>query len=140
METLLLVVEYFVAGFGVLILVLTLYIIVTAYYYQVLRGPVLERELGFRHGSAYLPDHNVQGYISAVCVDHVVDDGVFAQAGFRSGDVLPDVSLTGFFKRLHHHRGSHVEFAVVDGGDGPPFRLRPRRVMGFAVPPACQGT
>jgi hypothetical protein len=109
-----------------------IYIIAQAYYYQGRVGPTLERELGFQHGAAYL--RNGGQTQSAVAIVAVADNGVFAQAGFRAGDVLPGISFTELFKLLHRHRGRVTELAVVDGGEGPDFHERPRRVLRFVVP------
>lgn len=111
------------------------WVIVDALIYQGLLRPGLERDLGFQEGTALLPDRGLRSYISAVAVDSVSEDGRFARAGVRAGDVLPDESHTSLFKKLHRHRGRMVELAVVDGGAGPAFRARPRRVVHLLVPP-----
>ena len=94
------------------------YIMVEAYYYQMRLGPGLERDHGFKEGAAYLffQGRFGEGHHSAVAIQEVTDGGVFAQAGFRAGDVLPDVTHTGLFKHLHRHRGQQAELAVVEGG------------------------
>ena len=66
--------------------------------YQTLFGPNLERDLGFREGKSILPGSSLLGYASAVAVTSVTDDGLFAAAGIRAGDVLPDESHTSLFK------------------------------------------
>ena len=135
MENVLMVVQGFFAAFGASVFALVTYILGEALYYQVLLAPTLERDLGFRHGTAYLPDDGVLGYVSAVAIESVTDGSVFQRAGFRSGDVLPDFSHSSLFKSLHRHRGRTSELAVVDGGPGPVFHYRTRRVIRFAVPP-----
>ncbi len=108
------------------------YIFVEGTYYQGILGPALERDLGFHEGAAYLCVGRRTH--SAVAIKTIVEDGIFAKAGFVAGDVLPGLSHTDLFKRLHRHRGRVVEFTVVDGGEGPPFYERPKRVLKFAVP------
>lgn len=114
--------------------VLSAWIVVEAAIYQGIYQPNLERDLGFSEGTAILPDSSLRGYISAVEVS-TVNDGAFARAGFRAGDVLPDESHTSLFKKLHRHRGRTVELTVVDGGAGPPFHERPKRIIRIDVPP-----
>lgn len=128
--------EALLQGAGCLFLLLvaaSAYIAAEAYYYQGRLGPALERDLGFREGAAYL--RIGRRLYSAVAIKEVTAGGVFARAGFRAGDVLPDVSHTDLFKLLHRHRGRAAELAVVGSGAGPPFYERPRRVIRFAVPP-----
>jgi hypothetical protein len=122
------------AASGALALAFGAYIVAEALYYQIILGPGLERDLGFRHGVACLPNHGARGYVSAVAIDSVNEGGVFQQVGFRDGDVLPDVSHSTLFKLLHRRRGRMAELAVVDGGPGPDFYGRPRKVLRFAVP------
>jgi hypothetical protein len=112
------------------------YICVEAYHYQCCLGPALERDLGFREGAVYLQVG--RSVHSAVAIEEVTEGGTFETAGLRAGDVLPDRSHTDLFKLLHRHRGRVAELAVVDGGEGPPFYMRPRRVVRFAVPPRGQ--
>ncbi len=113
------------------------WIVAEASIYQELFSLGLERDLGFRHGKAILPYSGKQGHRSAVDVSCVTEDGPFARAGVRPGDVLPDESLTSVFKKLHRHRGKTLELAIVDGGAGPPFHERPRRIIRILVPPLC---
>lgn len=124
-----------VSLFGVFCVVVA-YIAIDSYYYQVRLGPSLKRDLGFCEGAAYLQVN--RSLHSAVAITQVDEDGVFSRAGFRAGDVLPDLSHTALFKLLHRHRGRVAELAVVDGGEGPPFSKRPRRVIRFAVPLATE--
>jgi hypothetical protein len=122
--------------FLLLVIVVSAYVVVEACSYQGYLGPALERDLGFRRGSAYL--RVGRGLHDAVAITSVSDGGVFATAGFRSGDVLPNVSATGLYKLLHRHRGRMAVLSVVDGGEGPPFDERPRRVFRFNVPQGGQ--
>jgi hypothetical protein len=115
--------------------IFTAWTVAQAWIYVGLFGPGLERDLGFRDDKAILPTSNVFGYISAVAVKSVIAESPFARAGIRSGDVLSDESHISLFKKLHHHRGETVELAIVDGGSGPPFHERPRRVVRVLVPP-----
>jgi hypothetical protein len=108
-----------------------------AYYCEWVIRPRMERGLGFRRGSACRSAPNFAGYSKAMAVVSIVDGGEFQRAGFRAGDVLPDVSYIGFFMRLWRRRGHAVEFAVVDGGEGPPFEARSRRTIRLVIPPDC---
>jgi hypothetical protein len=108
--------------------------IVAAFYYQGWLGAALQRDLGFRECRAYLFFGRWRHH-SAVAIEAVDGGGVFALAGFRKGDVFPELSHTDLFKMLHRHRGRVAELTVVDGGKGPPFCERPRRVIRFTVPP-----
>ena len=114
--------------------VLSAWNIVEAAIYQGIYKPTLERDLGFSEGTAILPGIGLLGYISAVEVS-TVSGGAFARAGFRAGDVLPEESHTSLFKKLHRHRGKTVVLTVVDGGAGPPFDERPKRMIQIDVPP-----
>jgi hypothetical protein len=118
-----------------LLFALAMYAIAWETYYQLVVGPVLERKLGFREGKAILPGGTIFGYTASVAIVSVVPGGVFERAGFRGGEALPDLSHGGLFWRLQRHRGRVVELSVVDGGHGPPFHERPRRVVRFEVPP-----
>jgi hypothetical protein len=82
---------------------------VQASYYQEFLGRELEKDMGFRHGADCLPSGNPFGYTKAVSLISVAKGGVFAKAGFRAGDVLPEESLSGLFKRLHRCRGRITE-------------------------------
>jgi hypothetical protein len=115
--------------------VVAAWIVTDAFIYLRCFGPSLERDLGFRDDTAILPDSGMRGYVSAVAVSSVSEEGPFGRAGVRSGDVLPDESHISLFKKLHCHRGKIVELAIVDGGDGPPFHERPRRAIRIPVPP-----
>jgi len=108
------------------------YVMLAACYYQAYLARSLERALGFRLGKQYLLVGRWRH--CGVAIRWIAADGAFARAGFQEDDVLPGVSFTDFFRRLHSHRGQIVELAVVDGGEGPPFEERPQRVVGIAVP------
>lgn len=83
------------------------------------RGPAPGRDPGFRDGAAYLFAKGRRGDTPAVALAVVDEGGVMGRAGLRAGDVLPDLSHSGLFRRLHRHRGREVERVVVDGGAGP---------------------
>ncbi len=106
METLLDIVIGVFAFVGAVAFALASYAFGEVLYYQLLHGPGLERDLGFREGSDSMPDDNFNGYISAVAIVSVVEGGVFDRAGVRKGDLLPDFSHASLFKLLHRHRGS----------------------------------
>jgi hypothetical protein len=103
--------------------------------YQELIRPRLERDLGFEEGTAVLPCSGLRGYISAVSIIRVAKGGEFARAGFSAGDVLPEESHTGLFKKLQRHRGKAFELFIVEGGAGTPFSERPRKAIQILVPP-----
>jgi hypothetical protein len=103
------------------------------YYHGVVRRS-LEEELGFCHGSVSFPSSGLLGYTKAVAVVSVVTGGTFEKAGFRSGDILPEVSFVGLFKLLHRRRGKLAKLTVVDCGTDLPLELRPRREICFVVP------
>src|SRR5262249_14994481 len=133
MGTLLLVVVGLFAGLGGLAFLFAIYVAGEAWYYQVLLAPAFERGLGFPYATTCRttsrPAEGARGYISASSIHSIADGGVFARAGFRAGDVLPEVDKTDLCKQLHRYRGRETELAVVDGGPGPPFHWRPRRVI-----------
>jgi hypothetical protein len=135
LTTAVIVVAFLVAG----VAILAAWIVVDVLIYQCALRPGLERDLGFRDGTAILPSEGLRGYISAVAVSAVTEDGPFASAGVRSGDVLPDESHTSLFRKLHRYRGKTVELAIVDAGEGPPFYERPRRIIRIPVPPRAAG-
>ena len=120
---------------GAIVLVWLTCTVASAYWYQCLQGRRLERELGFTHGKLYRRGTTQ----SALAVRSVVQEGIFAKAGFQRDDVLPDWSITGFFRYLHRNRGQVVTLEVVDGDvDGPPFRSRPRKTRQVAIPERLQ--
>src|SRR5262245_7588666 len=108
------------------------YLLLAMCYFQTCLGRSLERSLGFRLGKQHL--HVGRRRHFAVAIRWIAADGAFARAGFREDDVLPGISFTDFFRRLHSHRGRVVELAVVDGGEGPPLDKRPQRVVRIGVP------
>lgn len=136
MGTVLELVRGALAGIGAVAVAVVAYVVGASWYYQVYLRRGLERDLGFETGSACMPHEDApNGYVSAVAVESVAEGGVFQQAGAREGDILPDESETSLFRTLHRHRGRMAELAVVDGGPGPIFHHRNRRVIRFAVPP-----
>jgi len=109
------------------------HVVCAAAYYQVYQGRSLERALGFKHGKLYL--RASRGMHSALATRTVVEGGRFLDAGFQQNNVLPDWSITDFFRHLHRNRGHVVDLDVVDGDvDGPPFGNRPRRTLRVPVP------
>jgi len=116
---------------SIIVLAWITYVVASAYWYQSFQGARIERALGFTHGKLY---H--RGTLeSALAVTSVVEGGIFAKAGFQPDDVLPDWSITGFFRFLHRSRGQFIALEVVDGDlDGPPFRSRPRKTLCIAIP------
>ncbi len=120
---------------GVAVAILSAWIVFEAVVYQRVIRPGLERDLGFKEGTAILPSDGRRGYISAVAIVDLAQGGNLAKAGVSVGDVLPDESHTGLLKKLHRHRGRAVGLSVVEGGAGPPFAERPRRLIEVIVPP-----
>jgi hypothetical protein len=74
------------------------------------------------------------GYESALSVGFVSENGLFASAGISAGDVLVRESQITLFNELQRSRGKSIELEIADGGAGPPFHQRPRRVTRFGVP------
>jgi hypothetical protein len=111
-------------------------IVAQAYYYQGRLADQLERDLGFRHGCAY--PRCREWRFGVLDIMSLTPGGAFVRAGFREGDLLPDLTGTDFFKLLHRHRGREVELVVVAGGDGPPLKERPSRRIRVRVPPASK--
>lgn len=128
------------AGIGLVAVLLVAYVAGEAFYYQIILGLELMRDLGFREGAQYLPAGGILGHESAVAIVEVVDGGVFDRAGIRAGDVLPDDSHSSLFRTLHRARGRTAELTVVDGGPGPSFHLRQRRLIRVDVPPRRRPT
>jgi hypothetical protein len=112
--------------------VLSVYIVVEAYYYQARLGPGLERDLGFKHGTRYIRCGRTLCRLLAI--QALTPGGPFAQAGFRVGDIIIGPSISGFFRILHRGRGSEARLTVVDGGDGPPLNQRAKRELLVQVP------
>ncbi len=110
------------------------YWIMEACYYQGRLARQLEKDLGFEIDSEYL---NVPGSIfphDVIRIWKLTEGGIFSQAGFRVGQVLPGFGLTEFYKLLHRGRGKQVQIEVAEGGEGPPFVDRPRQAIRFLVP------
>ena len=102
-----------------------------ARYYQRVIGSVLERDLGFRHGSPYFifGDDSIE-----VFTLQPQPGGVMSAAGVRDSDIVLDHSITGFYRTLHKHRGFRMAFRVTDGGDGVPIAKRPIRTITLQIP------
>ena len=109
-------------------------LLLASLYYCLLKGAPLQRELGFRTGTACLTASSFMGYIKALRIEEIADDGVFERAGFRVGDVLPDYSEIGLFQLLDRSRGRTIAIKVVNGGLGPPYVKRQRRIIQLTVP------
>jgi hypothetical protein len=109
-----------------LVIAFSVYITVEAYYYQWLLGPGLERDLGFHEGSEYL--RVGRRLHSAVAIKTAVENGPFASAGFVPETVLPGLSHTELFKRLHRGRVADRPEAT-----GAATRARIRAVSSEAV-------
>ena len=105
-----------------------------AWYYQSHVGRALGTELGFTHGSPYV--RCGQSEREVFTIHSVEPAGVFAQAGFTDGDIVVGMSITQFYRTLHHRRGEEVTVSVVDGGDGPALSERRVRQLRFTVPPS----
>ena len=102
-----------------------------AHHYQSVVGSVLDRDLGFRHGSPYFifGDDSFE-----VFTLHPQPGGVMSAAGVRDSDIVLGHSITGFYRALHEHRGSTITFRVTDGGDGIPIAQRPIRAVTLQIP------
>ena len=112
--------------------VFAVYVWIAAWYYLERLGPAIEKDLGFKDGSACL--RVGRGYHSAVALQDVDPQGVLGRSGARTGDVLPGMSHIQLFQYLHRHRGCAAELKVVDAGEGPLFYLREPRFLRFDVP------
>lgn len=112
---------------------LSAWIVAEAAYYQGRKAKRLEDDLGFRHGSAY-PRCNGRTHLGVLCIEAVTPGGVLERAGFRPGDLIPALTITGFFKLLYRGRGREVEVTVIASGDGPELDERPSRTLRFLVP------
>lgn len=108
------------------------FITVQAWYYQLHLGRALDIDLGFTHGSPYV--RCGESEIEVFTIHPVQPAGVFAQAGFTSGDIVVGMSITQFYRNLHEGRGEEVAVSVVDGGDGPALIERRVRLIRFRVP------
>jgi len=100
-------------------------------------GHALESALGFRHSHFHVPGDKTSPY-SKVLIKSVELGGEFEKAGFRSGDILPEMAGVNLSRFLAAHRGESVEFAAInitEVADGDrPFEELPRRVLTIAVP------
>jgi hypothetical protein len=119
------------------VVVVVAYASADAYYYQRYLGRKLEHDLGFHEGREYVRvSRGFFGLYAVVGIKKVEPEGAFAHAGIRAGDLLPGISHTDLFRRLHRHRGGDLELTVVDGGHGPPSPYeRPKRIVRINVPP-----
>src|SRR5947208_1377742 len=86
---------------GVAAAILSAWVVFEVVVYQGVLRPGLERDLGFKEGTAILPGEGRRGYISAVSIEDVVEGGKLSEAGVNARDVLPDESHTSLFKKLH---------------------------------------
>ncbi len=108
------------------------YVTSQAELYQRDLGPALERDVGFAHGSPYVRFGERREEVFTL---HPVPGGLLAIAGVRSGDIVREFTITGFYKHLHQNRGSDVTLFVMDGGNGPPAAQRAVRKIVLRVPP-----
>jgi hypothetical protein len=108
-----------------------LYTTQQAYHYQSVLGSVLDRDLGFRHGSPYFSFGDDSFEVFTL---HPLTGGPMHAAGVRDSDIVLDHSITGFYRTLHEHRGSTIAFRVTDGGDGIPMNQRPVRTVTLSIP------
>lgn len=114
------------------------YISVEAWYYQLRLGEGLRRDLGFEHASPHI--RCGRRWVEVVTIASLVPDGVFAQAGFRAGDIIKGPSISGLYKLLHRSRGGEARLTIIEGGNGLPLDQRPERELTVWVPPIGQVT
>lgn len=110
-----------------------IYVTLEACYYQLWLGDRLRRELGFAHGSAYVRCGRT--WEGVVTIASLAPGGVFAQAGFREGDILKGLSFSGLYKILHRCRGSEIRLTVIEDGNDLPLGQRPERQITVYIPP-----
>ena len=122
--------------FAVLFAVWVVYVIGIAWYWQLIVGASLERELGFQHGTPYIQESGSSWLQEVLTVQVVVPGGAFDRAGFKSGDVVRGLTTNELFQVLHRGRGQRVTIRVVDGGNGLPLDQRSERAITFVVPAA----
>jgi hypothetical protein len=121
-------------GAGILFAALTafgVYTALQAHRYQSVIGSVLDRDLGFRHGSPFFSFGDDSFEVFTL---HPQPSGIMSAAGVRDSDIVLDHSITGFYRTLHEHRGSTITFRVTDGGDGIPLAQRPIRTVTLQIP------
>jgi hypothetical protein len=99
----------------------------------------LQHDLGFHHGTPY---YNINGTGTEVInVSSVQRGGVFAQSGFKVGDVFLDFhsnnSINDLYAHLESSRGKTITLRVVSGGNGLPLAQRSVRSITFTVPPSA---
>ena len=94
-------------------------------------GQELRSTLGFSHGSPYLI---IGGEGEEVFTLHPTPNGIMSHAGVQDGDIVLGYSITEFYKALHEHRGSTLNFRVTDGGDGASIQSRAERNIKLAIP------
>jgi hypothetical protein len=107
------------------------YTVMEAHRFQGEVGQELGRTLGFSHGSPYL---FIDGEGEEFFTLHPQPDGILSTAGVQDGDVVLDYSITEFYRALHEHRGTTLNFRVTDGGDGGSIERRKVRFLNLAVP------
>ena len=91
----------------------------------------LGRSLGFSHGSPYLI---IEGEGEEVFTLHPKPDSIMSKAGVKDGDIVLSYSITEFYRALHDHRGSTLNFRVADGGDGGSIEHLTVRSVNLAIP------
>jgi hypothetical protein len=123
-------------AFALLFAAWVVYVIRAAFYWQMMVGAILERDLGFQHGTPYVLYTGSDWLHEVLTVESVTPGGVFEQAGFQRGDIILDLSITELFQLLQQGRGQSVTIRVADGGDGPPIAERRVRVITIMVPPS----
>jgi len=97
----------------------------------------LHSDLGFKHES---PTLQLGGRIEEVfTLERIRPGSVLDRAGVRNGDIVIDMDITEFYRRLQAARGSRMSFKVVRGGDGPPLAQRYPRSITVHVPPQVKG-
>jgi hypothetical protein len=121
-------------GIVAALVAVAVFVTAQAWYYQLHVGRALDTDLGFTHGSPYVRCGESEREVFTI--HSVQPDGVFAQAGFTNGDIVVGMSITQFYRTLHHRRGEEVTVSVVDGGDGPALSERRVRQLRFRVPPS----
>jgi S1-C subfamily serine protease len=107
-----------------------------SWYWQMTVGEPLKRELGFRYGTPYIQEAGSSWPREVLTVESVAPGGAFERAGFKSGDIISELSINELFQTLHRSRGQPVTIRVVDGGDGPPLDQRLGRSITLVVPTA----
>ncbi len=82
-------------------------------YYQGDIAKYFDQKLVIKFGTPVIQVRGSQKEVAMIRLEN--DESPLYTVGIRNGDMLADISLTRFYRLLHHNRGKKVSISFIDG-------------------------